>query len=416
MVMFNCFLLNKDNTDDSAQSKIQNPKSKIPQIPFKDVFIHAMIQDGDGRKMSKSLGNGVDPLDIISSHGADAMRFTLAGMVTHTQDVRLPVERDPATGRNTSAKFDAGRNFCNKLWNAARFVFSQVTNDAATSGVATSVTLTLADRWILSRLNRTIREADDAINAYRFDQYAKTTYDFFWRDFCDWYLEIAKSQMKNPATRESTGKLLMAVLDASLRLLHPVIPFVTEKVWWQLNDIAPDRSIKGVIELAPAKRCIRAKWLSAGAVDESAEAIMDNLQVLITAIRTIRNDYKVSPKQVVPVTIVAPECGQQIELNREVIETLAMCKLSGVVNEMTTPPANSTKAPAGACEVYVEGLIDPAAEFERVNKRRDELVKSIAALKGRLSNQGYLAKAPPNLVKQTQDQLADAEAELAKLG
>src|SRR4051794_5474277 len=166
MVMFNLYFLNR--------------------LPFRDVFIHAMIQDGEGRKMSKTLGNGVDPLDIISSHGTDAMRFTLASMATNTQDVRMPVERDATTGKNTSPKFDLGRNFSNKLWNAARFVLMSIEN--VQPQAVDEMKWSMADRWIVSRFNRTVAECNDALANYRFDQYARACYDFFWRDFCDWYV------------------------------------------------------------------------------------------------------------------------------------------------------------------------------------------------------------------------------------
>ena len=258
-----------------------------------------MIQDGDGRKMSKSLGNGVDPLDIIHSHGADAMRFTLASMCTQTQDVRMPVERDEATGRNTSPKFDIGRNFANKVWNGARFVLGQLValrggaapaalsdETHAPSANQTAKVLTLADQWILSRLSRTIDEANDALAGYRFDQYAKAAYDFFWRAFCDWYVEAAKPQMKDPARQASTARVLASVLDASLRLLHPVVPFITEKLWWNLNEVYPERGIAGRIACPNAQRCIRAQWPKAsgphrGDIDEPAETIFEQIRQIV---------------------------------------------------------------------------------------------------------------------------------------
>ena len=392
----------------------------LGRVPFADVFIHAMIQDGDGRKMSKSLGNGVDPLDIISSHGADAMRFTLASMCTQTQDVRMPVEKDEATGRNTSPKFDIGRNFANKVWNGARFVIGQIAalppEAGAPSANQTGKVLTLTDLWILSRLNRTIDEADDAIGAYRFDQYGKTCYDFFWRDFCDWYVEAAKPQMRDPARQASTARVLASVLDASLRLLHPVMPFVTEKIWWELNAVSPERGVMGRIACPPAERCIKAQWPKRGEFAEAAEHIFGKIQEIVVAVRTLRSDFKVDAKKPVAVSIQCnDDAAHRLLSLKASIELLAVCAI-GDVGETVAAPAGSTAVQAGGCEVFVEGLVDPAAEQQRAAKRRDELVKSIAALKGRLGNQGYLAKAPPHLVKQTQDQLAEAESELATLG
>jgi len=395
----------------------------LGQVPFKDVFIHAMIQDGDGRKMSKTLGNGVDPLDIIHTHGTDALRFTLTSMCTQTQDVRMPVERDAATGRNTSPKFDLGRNFANKVWNAARFVLMQIGESASRqvaeetpSAHQTAKVLTLTDLWILSRLNRTIDEVNAALEGYRFDQYAKACYDFFWGDFCDWYVEAAKPQMKDPTRAASTARVLASVLDASLRLMHPMIPFVTEKIWWNLNEVYPERGVLGRIACPAAPRIIKAQWPRRGDFAEAAEHIFGNIQAIVVAIRNLRSDYKVDAKKSVAVSIrSSPEAAHRILSLKASIETLATCTLTAVGDEVTEP-ANCAKAQAGGCEVYVEGLVDPEAEKIRKTKRCEELTKQIAALKGRLTNQGYLAKAPPHLVKQTQDQLAEAEAEAQQLG
>ena len=430
------------------QSEIQNPKSAINtwnptsvlctareiitlwvsrmvmfnlyflgRLPFKEVFIHAMIQDGEGRKMSKSLGNGVDPLDIIHSHGADAMRFTLASMATNTQDVRMPVERDEKTGRNTSPKFDVGRNFCNKLWNAARFAMMNLEGEARRheGTKARSEELSLADRWIISRFHRTVTEAEEGLKEYRFDQYARACYDFFWRDFCDWYLEAIKPAMKDPGRAPQTAQVLAAVLDASLRLLHPMIPFITEIIWWKLNEVRPERGLPGLLETGQSPLLIRAPWPKAGATREDVEQSFATLQEIIVAIRNVRNEYKVDVKKPVTVSIQAStDLATQIDSNREMIELLATCKVGRVASELATP-ANAARAIASGCEIYVEGLIDPEAEKQRIAKRSEELKKQIAAMRGRLSNHSYVAKAPAHLVQQTRDQLAAAEAELEKL-
>ncbi len=260
-------------------------------LPFTDVFIHAMIQDGDGQKMSKSLGNGVDPLDIIGSHGADAMRYTLAAMTTHTQDLRMPVDLvDPHSGvafapqkitnaagyvvaaptqvspkdptkklvssygvisgavkptadmplaKNTSGKFDLGRNFCNKIWNAARFAMGHLEAAAATAGgpaePVDEMKWSLADRWVVSRFNRTVAEADAALKDYRFDVYAKACYDFFWRDLCDWYLEAIKPAMKDPAA-------------------PPRRPMCLRRCWTGPAADAPDRPVHHRDHLVAAER------------------------------------------------------------------------------------------------------------------------------------------------------------------
>jgi valyl-tRNA synthetase len=273
----------------------------------------------------------------------------------------------------------------------------------------------LVDRWIISRFNRTVAACDEAMNDYRFDHYAKSCYDFFWGDFCDWYLEAIKPAMKDPNRSAQTANVLASVLDGSLRLMHPMIPFITETIWWKLNDVRPQRGIPRRLECPPSARLIKAAWPKVGDFAESAEAIFPKLQEAIGAIRNLRNEHKVDPKKTVTVTIVAPgEAARQIDENREIVELLAACRLSAF-GPNVQPPSNASRVTAAGVEIYVEGLVDEAAEQQRTTKRRDELTKQIAALRGRLSNESYTKKAPPHLVQETRDQLATAEAELAKL-
>jgi len=396
MVMFNQFFLNR--------------------LPFKDVFIHAMIQDGEGRKMSKSLGNGVDPLDIIETHGADAMRFTLTQMTTNTQDVRMPVEHDAKSGRNTSPKFDLGRNFCNKLWNACRFALSNL--EAAPVEAMDETKWSMWDRWILHRLCATIKEVDLALKEYRFDAYAKSCYDFFWRDLCDWYIEAIKPAMRDPNRAGQTSAVLAACIDGALRLMHPMIPFITETLFWKLNEIRKNRSIPGILELPANDHLIKARWpkVMNDWTSPAADFIVPKLQELITAIRTIRNDHKVDAKKPVTVSIKSSgDAARAILSNKEVVELLATCVLKEVSNDLT-PIENAAKAASAGCEIYVEVVVDENAEKLRNDKRREELRKQITTLEGRLTNEGYIARAPANLVQQTKDQLQSAKIELQKLG
>ena len=392
-------------------------RSAFDSVPFRHVAINPTILDGRGERMSKSKGNGVDPVDIIDTHGADALRFALTHMATETQDVRLPVKKD-AQGRNSSERFDLGRNFCTKLWNAARFALSNVEQTTGLAASAGSIAVdpkawSLPDRWILSRFTRTVQDADAALKIYRFDQYAKACYDFLWRDFCDWYVEATKPALKDPARAAQTAQVLAAVLDGTLRLMHPMIPFITETIWWKLNEVCPARGLPGHLVCPPSPRLIWAKWPTPNGTDEAAEQTFGQLQEIITAVRNLRNEHKADPKKPVTVSIAGPE--RAIAANRELIELLAVCTIARVEPNLSAPP-HAARASAAGCDVYVEGLIDPAAEGQRMAKQREQWQNKITALQARLANPSYADKAPPKLVQQTRDELATAEAELAKLG
>ena len=409
----------------STSAEISNnphgPEARVTMkqlgVPFAHVAINPTILDGKGERMSKSKGNGVDPVDIIDTHGADALRFTLTNMATETQDVRLPVKKD-SLGRNTSDRFDLGRNFCTKLWNASRFVLANLEGPAgvlasASTGIHETVLAeastpvgSLADLWIVSRFNHAVAESNAALAIYRFDQYAKACYDFFWRDFCDWYVEAAKPAMKDPARSAATADVLANVLDGVLRLMHPMIPFITERIWWQLNDVRPaDRS----------KRLIHATWPGGGETNAAAEATFGKLQEVIVAIRNVRNEYKVDPKKPVTVSLSTPtDLKSQIEANRELIEVLAICTVA-TIGENLAAPVNAARAMAAGIDVFVEGVIDPDAEKARKEKLIQSLTQKRTALVNRLASPAYTDKAPAHLVQQTRDELAAVEAELKKL-
>ena len=214
------------------------------EVPFRDVYIHPIIQDGKGRRMSKSAGNGVDPVDIMEIHGADALRFTLAAGATETQDLRIPVEPlKLPDGRviNTSERFEQGRNFANKFWNAARLTLMNL--EGYTPAALDPQSLAIEDRWILDRLDCTIEEVTSDFDQFQFAEAARRLRDFTWGDFCDWYLEFVKGRLRDAEARPDAQRVLAAVLDALCRLLHPIIPFVTEQVWQGLNALAPERGL-----------------------------------------------------------------------------------------------------------------------------------------------------------------------------
>ncbi len=412
-------------TQDPGRRTLDDSGGGSGPLPFRDVFIHAMIQDGEGRKMSKSLGNGVDPLDIIQTHGADAMRFTLCQMTTHTQDVRMPVGRDPATGRNTSPKFDLGRNLCNKVWNAARLALSilegrdeetkgrrdeEVGGRARADARSTQhAAQTLVDRWMLSRLAAATAEINEAIAGYEFSEYAQRVYDLLWRDFCDWYLEAIKPTAGESASQRA---VLAHALEVILRLLHPIAPFVTEAIWERVRDLETD-PIAG-IELGPSRNdglLCTAGWprVSASLRDERAEHQFERLRTLITDVLRVRAAHQVPPKRKVT-----------LHATRE-IET--ECRVAPeMVHALAGLERITTEAPSGpAVQFTLEGVrlhlssmadeVDASAEKARLIKRIAELEKSIATLEARLANPGYSQKAPPAMVQQTREQLEKAKAE-----
>jgi valyl-tRNA synthetase len=432
MVMFNRYFMPEGwpyTTQDSSSPSHTPTVSPFQgngngPLPFRDVFIHAMIQDGDGRKMSKSLGNGVDPLDIIHSHGADALRFVLCQMTTQTQDVRMPVTRDPQTGRNTSPKFDIGRNFCNKLWNAARFTIA-ILQSAAQNAARTpepgmphaarsTQHLSLPDRWMLSRLLAAARQINLAIEDYQFSDYAQALYDVMWRDFCDWYLEAIKPTVASDPRQQA---VLAHALETIVRLLHPIAPFITESIWEHLREIetAP---VDGIALGRPRRDGLlaTAAWpvLDGTLQDEPAERQFERLRHLITAIREVRAQHNVPPRR--RITLHLPAAIQQsLGDDAALVSTLA-----GIQTITTDPP----KGPAAtftfeAAECHISNLaetVDIEAERARIHKRLEELRKQAGILEGRLGNPGYAQKAPPAMVQQTRDQLAQVQTELASIG
>jgi valyl-tRNA synthetase len=376
--------------------------------PFKDVFIHAMIQDGEGRKMSKSLGNGVDPLDIIHSHGADAMRFTLCQMTTQTQDVRMPVELDEATGKNTSPKFDLGRNLCNKLWNAAKFSMMMLEKNPVPTGVPIDPQeLTLIDRWMLSRVVDATNKINAAQRNYMFKDYADTLYDLFWRDFCDWYLESIKPTIaENPNQRA----VLRLVFEAILRLMHPVMPFITETLSEQLADI-PLGEISG-FNFAPTKSnqtLCQSGWPEPenDLLDAVAEEAYERVRSLVSTIREIRAQSNVAPKRKI-VLHASGSLAEDIARWSPLVETLAGVEsISG-----DAPDGQSASFTFEGSEYQLSNLadaLDAGAEKDRLEKELAGIEKSIKGIQGRLSNPGYTDKAPAHLVQQTRDQLAGLE-------
>ncbi len=383
-------------------------------VPFKQVYIHAVIQDGNGKPMKKSLGNGVDPVDIVESHGADALRYTLASMATETQDIRLPVVKDKESGKNTSPRFDAGRNFANKIWNASRFILSNIeltTVPALDEIIQISDGKYLEDRWILSRLNDTVAQVGGLggeaacrakrkglIEEFRFADVCSTLYSFFWNDLCDWYLEIAKSRIRQKDQR--VQRILLYVLRSSLALLHPVMPFVTEAIWEKLPGSTELLMLSAFPQVDP-----RLNY-------PEAEAKIQTLQHITRAIRDIRNQYNVDMKRILDTTIQAATADAAVITGGvDIIESLANTKLVAVGPD-AQKPANAATAVVGTTRVFVARVIDRDAELARLEKRRQELEKLIVSSNAKLNNEAFVSKAPAAVVQGLREQLQRQESEM----
>ncbi len=384
-------------------------------IPFSDVYIHAMIQDGQGRKMSKSLGNGIDPLVAIDSHGVDAMRFTLASMTTDTQDIRMPVaEMTLPDGRkaNTSPKFDIGRNFCNKLWNASRFALMNLEGMDAAGFDAGKMDIT--DKWILSRLAQTISEVTESLENFKYSEPLSALYRFFWNDLCDWYLEWAKPRMQDDNSKPIAQNVLAFALDQVLRLLHPFVPIITEGIFQKLNEVAPVRGLEDLAEAKGSEALVIAEWPRR--IDSfrkpEAEKEIETLQEIIRTIRDIRNNRNIPPKTRLVVSVKTDQNNaEMLNQNSELISTLAGVKEfhSGADIEK---PANSAATVAEAAEVYVHDAVDPEAERQRFEKQKEQILKAKGAVEAKLANENFVKKAKPHVVSQARDKLAQLTEQL----
>ena len=392
-------------------------------IPFKDVYIHAMIQDGEGRKMSKSLGNGIDPLVVINSHGADAMRFTLASMTTQTQDIRMPVvlmELPDGRKENTSPKFDVGRNFCNKLWNASRFAIMNLEGIDPAKFEPSRMDIT--DRWILSRLAKTISDVTQSLDEFNFSEPLSALYKFFWNDFCDWYLEWIKPRMQNGENKPIAQNVLAFVLDQTLRLLHPFVPFITEGIFQKLNDLAPIRGLAGIAEpenlsaarLADSKALVVAKWpkLLESLVNEDIEKQISLVQTPVRAYRDMKNKYGISNTVTVSASAnVSAEVVSTLAANSDLICQLAFLKEFAVATDIKRPPGAAVSVVEGM-SFYMHDTVDLQDERARFEKQKQEIEKAKKAVETKLANKDFLSKAKPQVVAQAREKLDELSEQL----
>lgn len=359
------------------------------EVPFFDVYIHGTVRDANGVKMSKSLGNGIDPLEIVRDYGADALRTSII-LVT-------PEGQDPCISFNT---FELGRNFANKLWNASKFVMANLNDDySPTAAIKMDLSdLKLEDFWILSRLNRTAKDVTNFMENYKFNSAVKTLYDFVWHDFCDWYVEMIKSRFSLPKKdndRISAQEMAHLVLNHILRLLHPFAPFVTEEIWHHLYESeisTPDHTL------------MDAEWpkVEKEFINDSLEATMDRVQEVVYSIRNIRSEMNVPPakKANVMVKVDHKELSKIFEDNKDHIINLGRVENLKIGTRIKKPD-HAASAVIKDAEIFVplKGLIDLEQEHLRLEKELSRITALLEKTNKKLSNEDFLKRAPVNIIE-----------------
>jgi valyl-tRNA synthetase len=380
-------------------------------VPFREVYIHALVRDADRQKMSKTKGNVLDPIEVIGQYGTDATRFTLAAMAAPGTDIAFSESRTAGY-----------RNFANKIWNAARLMFMNVDRiDASLRpgvdgaeprhhtnlGVAGFETKTLEDRWILSRFNRAAADVNESLQKYRFDEAATRIYDFFWGEFCDWYLELIKSRLNFEEGADTTAARaacanLVNLYEASLRLLHPVMPFITEEIWHAIYDGKP-----------PLKSIALAAYPAADErqIDLAAETEMAILQDLIVSIRNLRAELKVEPKVRIPVEVFAPNPAMRAMLEKNLSAVLQdrpanVETVTFVDRSLANLPGARSTSRFDVHAIY-EKKIDVAAESERLKKELEKIEKQLTGAQARLGNEQFVSKAPGHVVEGLRKQVEE---------
>ena len=368
----------------------------MEEPPFAKVIMHGLVLDHDGKKMSKSRGNAIDPLEEIEEFGTDALRLAMITGNTPGSDFRYQ-----------KGKIEGYRNFANKLWNASRFVLLNL-DDERLSLSDFKGSFTLPDRWILSRYNNTAAEVQRLLERFDLGMAAQTLYDFVWNEYCDWYIEMAKPRLRSsePSERRTVQAVLRHVLQGTLELLHPFIPFITEEIWQKL----PGNS--GSIMIAP--------WPQAdpGLIDAKAEKEIGALMDIIRAIRNVRAEMNVPPaKKVEAICQADPEKGQLIDTNRILLQTLGGLSTITVIQEDAPKPEKAAAAVAGGISLFLPlaGMIDLTKEVERLEKEYHQMQGLCAGVEAKLSNAGFLAKAPAEVVSKEQEKLAGYREKALKL-
>jgi valyl-tRNA synthetase len=407
MVMFGCHFMQGHEQDAAIKKASGWADKKNDSVPFRQVYIHALVRDADRQKMSKTKGNVIDPLEIIERFGTDATRFTLAAMAAPGTDIAF-----------SESRTDGYRAFANKIWNAARFMFMNVDRvepglrpvepatslEAGLRGVRPSASA-LEDRWILSRFNRVAADVNAALETFRFHEAANRIYDFFWGEFCDWYLELIKPRLiyeegadSGPARIACAS--LVNLFDASLRLLHPVMPFITEEIWQAIYEGKPPFKS---IALAPYPQGVEKQF------DLAAETEMAILQDLIVSVRNLRAELKVEQKVKIPIEVFAPEAEirAMIEQNRGAVERLAGVEKITFVEESLAKRAGARSTSRFDVHAVYERKIDVAAECERLKKELQKIETELGNNQKQMGNERFLAKAPAQVVEGLRERAAE---------
>ena len=375
------------------------------EVPFRDIYITGLVRDKQGRKMSKSLGNGVDPLEVIDEYGADALKFTLAFMAAQGQDVLF--DKD-------SVKL--GSRFANKIWNASRYLLRNL--EGRTLLDPSAVTLSETDRWILHRLNRAAATAREALDGYRFNEAAQAVYEFFWNDFCDWYVEASKLPLArgDDAEKDRVTTLLLAVLEESLRLAHPFLPLITEEIWQKL-PVLPGRSALAAEDGACSIMIQPYPAVDPARDDPAAEAVFAALQELVRAVRTIRSEFTIPPDARIDVTVaVTGDLRRTFEDHRDLVAHLAGTK--DLVFQAERPSGERRIPSAGrGFEVFVgvQGAIDVPREIARLGREREKTLAERQRVEAKLANAAFVERAPAEVVERERSRLAELAERVEKI-
>ncbi len=361
------------------------------EIPFKHVFIHGLVRDSQGRKMSKSLGNGINPLEVVDQYGADALRFTLVTGNTPGNDMRFYMER-----------VEANRNFANKIWNAAKFVLMNLDDDYDENWKPDLADLTLADQWIIDRYNKTVASITNNLDRFELGEAASSVYDFVWNYYCDWYIELSKPRLYNKEggrDRKTAQYLLVTILRHTMELLHPFMPFVTEHIWQHLPHTGDSIAV--------------AKWPGALDYDLQADQVA-NMVVIMDAIKGIRNmraemNVPLGKRSEVIAVPKTDSVREAVKAHEDYFKTLGWAEKVTLLAADAPKPENATVAVVNGLEVYLllKDLIDADKERARVAKEQATVEKEIARLEKKLGNQGFLAKAPEAVVEKEKKKLED---------